>query len=564
MTLAPVKTIASGVHDYARSVMRGEIVTGNLVQRACERHLRDLEDGSERGIHFDENAAEHALKFFEFLKQSDGEWAGQPLELQPWQVFIVGSMFGWMKADGTRRFKVAYQEVARKNGKSTMAAGVAMYLTFFDGEGRSEVYSAATTRDQAKIVFDTAGRMHRMMEPELRQQITAYKGSLFSDDGSAFKPLSSDYNSLHGLNIHGAVIDEFHAHKNRHLNDVIDTATGARRQPLLYYITTAGHDRNSVCYELHDHGIKILEGILNDDSMFVYIATLDEGDDWTDETNWFKANPNLGVSVKLDDLKRKGERAQQIPAQQNAFRNLHCNEWTEQAVRWMDMSRWDECGEPIDIESLRGRACYAGVDLSTKIDISAVVLLFPPRDDTERWVCLPYFYVPEENIRKRADRDRVPYDVWRSDGFIHATEGNVVDFRAIRNQIRDMSENEGFLIQQIAFDPWNATEFATEIQEMGFKVVEVRQGARSLSEPMKLLEALVLEKQITHGGNPVLRWMASNIAVRSDPNENIAPDKEKSSERIDGIVALIMAMSRAIAEVEQGPSIYESRGVIVL
>jgi len=230
----------------------------------------------------------------------------------------------------------------------------------------------------------------------------------------------------------------------------------------------------------------------------------------------------------------------------------------------MDMDNWDACGGEIDIEALRGRACYAGVDLSTKIDISAVVLLFPPRDDAEKWIALPYFFVPEENIRKRADRDRVPYDVWRRDGYIRATEGNVVDFRAIRNEIRRLSEEEGFLVQQIAFDPWNATEFATEIQEMGFKVIEVRQGARSLSEPMKLLEALVLEKQFNHGGNPVLRWMAANIAVRTDPNENIAPDKEKSSERIDGIVALIMALSRAIAEVEQGPSVYESRGVLVI
>jgi phage terminase large subunit-like protein len=564
MTLAPPLTIAAGVHEYARSVARGDVVTGKLVRLACERHLRDLESGHERGIYFDEMSAEHGLRFFGFLVQTDGQWKGKPLELQGWQVFIIGSIFGWKREGGLRRFRTSYVEVARKNGKSLLGAGVGKYMAFFDGEGRAEVYSAATTRDQAKIVFEAAKRLQRTLPAELAEQVQPYAHSLLGEDGSTFKPLSSDYDSLDGLNVHCAVIDELHAHKNSHLVDVLETATGARAQPLMFYITTAGHDRKSACWAEHTYSEQVLGGVIGDDTYFAFIAAMDEGDDWQDEKVWIKSNPNLGVSVLLDGLRAEAAKAKASAVKQNAFRNKRLNEWTEQAVRWMDMEAWDACGAPIDMEELRGRPCFAGIDLSTKIDISAVELVFPPRDETEDWIVSSHFWVPKENIRKRSDNDRVPYDVWAREGYIHATEGNVVDFRAIRQEIKRLSEEDGLLIQQIGFDPWNATEFSTEMQEMGFKVIEVRQGARSLSEPMKLLEALVLQGKVRHGGHPVLRWMASNIAVRSDPNENIAPDKEKSSERIDGMVALVMAISRAIVERDDGPSVYESRGVITI
>jgi phage terminase large subunit-like protein len=495
------------VTAYARAVTDGQVITNRLVRLACQRHLDDLGGAASRGLRFDVQAAQHAIAFFGFLRHSKGEWAGETFVLAPWQAFVVGSLFGWQRTDGLRRFRTAYCAVPRKNGKSTLSAGIALYLLVADGEQGAEIYSAATTRDQARIVFDEAKRMVGS-SPALKRRVQVLINNLHVDaTASRFMPLSSDASSMDGLNVHGAIIDELHAHKTRNVVDVLETATGARRQPLLFEITTAGYDRHSICYEHHDYAIKLLEGTLQHDSWFAFIASADEGDDWTDPAVWRKANPSFGISVKEDDLARKAEKAIALPGAQNAFRRMHLNEWTEQAERWIDMTVWDACSGPVDVEQLRGRTCFGGLDLSATTDVTALAWVFPPDDDNGLWYLLSRYFVPEENLRKRAERDRVPYDLWTRQGFIEATPGNVVDYSAIEQRI--LADAALFQVKEIAYDPWNATHIALRLQDEGAAMVEFRQGFRSMAAPTRELEKLIVSKKLAHGCNPVTRWMAA-------------------------------------------------------
>jgi len=565
----------SAVTAYAEDVIAGRIVAGRLVRLACERHLRDLETGAECGLYFDAAEAERAIAFYPLLKHSKGEWAGRPFVLEPWEAFIVGSILGWMRADGTRRFRDAEIELARKNGKSTLAAGTGLKLAFFDNEPGAEVYCAAVKREQSKIVWSEGARMVKAT-PALKKRITAFVGNLHIEaTAQKFEPLGADADNMDGLNVHCAIIDELHAHKTRHILDVLTTATGARRQPLIFVITTAGFDRNSVCWERHDYSVKVLEGALPDDTFFCYIAGIDpcpkclaagktqpvsgcpDCDDWRDETVWVKANPNLGVSVKIEDLRTKCQRAQEVPGQQNAFRRLHLNEWTEQSERWLDMAVWDENGAPFDPSLLEGKGCYAGLDLSSTKDITALELWFP-----EESKVLSYFWVPAEGVRQRADRDRVPYDVWVREQYIEATPGNVVDYDIIRVRVNELRQL--YNIREIAIDRWNSTQLQTQLIGDGFTVVPFGQGFASMTAPTKEIERLVLERKLGHGGNPVLRWMASNVAVTQDAAGNLKIDKEKSSEKVDGMVALAMAIGRAMVQETEPESVYETRGVLTL
>jgi phage terminase large subunit-like protein len=541
---APVK---SPVTTYARDIVAGRIVAGRLVRRACERHLSDLKTGKQRGLHFDNEAAQDAIDFYGYLQHVKGEWAGQTLRLEPWEEFIVGSLFGWMRADGTRRFRRGYEEVGRKNGKSLLVAGIGLKLAFFDNEAGADVYSAATKRDQAKIVWGAAKQMVER-DPYLRSIIQVLVSNLNDPETSSkFEPLSADAKSMDGLNVHGALIDELHEHPTREVLDKLQTATGSRRQPLINSITTAGHDRNSVCWLEHDYGVKVVEGIIQDDSFFAYIATIDEDDDWTDPDCWIKANPNLGVSVKVDDLIRKCEHAKQVPGAQNAFKRLHLNIWTETAERWLDMDVWDENGEtPVDPDELAGRECYAGLDLASTQDITALELYFPEDDGGGQ--VLSFFWVPEEGAQERAQRDRVPYPDWIRDGLIFATEGNVVDYDVIRAFINFLRDK--YNIREIAIDRWNSTQLQTQLMGDGFTVIQFGQGYASMTAPCKEMERLVLERKLHHGGNEVLRWMISNVAVEQDSAGNIKISKKRSSEKVDGPVALAMAVGRAIVHGE--------------
>jgi phage terminase large subunit-like protein len=523
---------------------------------ACERHQRDLEEGGARGLRFDERAAEKAIGFFRFLRHSKGEWAGQPLTLEPWQQFLIGVIFGWRRADGLRRFRTAYVEVPRKNGKSTVASGVGLYLFDADGEPGAEVYTAATKRDQARITHSEATRMVKA-SPFLRKRIRVFKDNLHVEGtASKFEPLGRDADSMDGLNIHGAVVDELHAHKNRDVWDVLETATGARRQPLMLGITTAGFNRASLCWELHEYTQKILNQVSKDDSFFGIIFTIDEGDDWRLPETWSKANPNFGLSVKPDDLERKATKAKEMPSALNSFLRLHLNVWTQAETQWLDPDVWRVCAGTVDENGLRGRRCYGGLDLSRTTDITALVWVFPPEIEGEPYQVLCRFWIPETAMRERSRKDGVNYESWVRQGLIEATPGDVIDYSYVYAQVDEDAQR--FDVVEIAFDRWGAAQVYQTLENDGLTMVQMGQGFQSMSAPMKELEKLILSRQINHGGNPVLTWMADNLIAAEDGAGNLKPDKKHSTERIDGMVALIMGLDRAVRH-GGGQSIYEEQ-----
>jgi phage terminase large subunit-like protein len=533
---------------------------GKYERLAYDRHERDLalsqgRGGHPKGFYFDAAAGERAIQFVEgFCRHFEGEWAGQPLILEEWQRFVFRCVFGWKRPDGTRRFRISYQEVPRKNGKSTEAAGVANFLTFGDQEPGAQVFSTATKEDQAKIVWGAARSMVKM-SPELKRFATLRQKAIVCDElSSSYKPLGSDSDTLDGLNPHGHICDELHAHKDRKMWDVMITAMGARRQPMTFVITTAGiYEAESIGWQQHDHAVKVLDGVVEDDEFFAIIFAADEEDDWADPVTWAKANPNYGVSVKPDYLRQLSHTASIQPSFLNTFLRLHLNRWTQQRNRWIPIERWNECDSdcsPAEYrareESLVGAECFGAFDLSTKLDITALVLAFP-----DTWDLLCRFFVPAENVQERVRRDRVPYDAWIRDGWLIATPGNVIDYSWIRAEAALLASR--YNVREWAFDPWSATETATTLQgEEGFAMVEFGQGFRSMSEPSKKFEELIVAKVLRHAGHPVLRWMVSNVAHRTDPAGNIKPDKAASADRIDGVVASIMAIGRGIvAPVEE-------------
>lgn len=563
--------------------------TPGKYERLCwERHERDLaacypdgivpDDPADaraltrhpKGLWFDVEAAARVIDFLEtFCKHHKGEWAGEPLLLEEWQKDVLTIAFGWMRADGTRRFRIIYVEIPRKNGKSEVAAGLGLYMLVADREPGGEVYASATKKDQAKIVHGTAAEMVKA-SPELRQFVGVFRNNLHCPElGSKFEPLGSDSNTLDGLNPHCNIVDELHAHRDRGVWDVLDTAMGARRQPLTIAITTAGvYAPESIGWLQHDHATKVLEGALEDDGFFAFIACADEDDDPYAPETWAKANPNIGVSVKAEYLAEQAGKAAAQPQFLNTFLRLHLNRWTEQLNRWIAMDQWNACEAPLSRgemlareELLAGRACYAGMDLSTKLDITALVLAFPPiAEGDDAWPLVCRFYVPQENVMLRVRRDRVPYDAWIRDGWLLATPGNVIDYAFIQRDLLALAAK--YSLQEVAFDPWNATQLANDLMGEGIQMVETRQGYKTMSEPSKEFQAMIAAKRIRHGGHPVLRWHVSNVAVRMDPNENIAPNKEASAERIDGAVATIMALSRGV--LQPPASVYESRGLLDL
>ena len=520
--------------------MQGDLPACEWVIKSVQRHVDDLKNAPSRGLRYDREKAAMACNFFHFLSHSKGEWAGRRFDLEGWQAFIVSMLFGWVHDDtNLRRFRESYSEIPRKNGKSTLAAGIALKLLIADGEPGAEIYSAATKRDQAKIVFSEAKNMVKR-SPSLKKRLGVFQNNIHhADSQSKFEPLGADADSTDGLNIHGALNDEVHAWKNRLLYDVMTTATGARRQPLIFNITTAGFNKHTVCFELHEYLKKVLDNIVPDDSFFGIIHSIDDGDHWAEPSSWAKANPNLDISVKFDDVERKSKKAQNSPLSQNAFRRLHLDEWTEQATRFLDLDAWDACKRPYDIEMLAGRECIGALDLANTIDIAAFVLVF---DIDGEYFLLPFFFVPENNVDRRAKSDRVPYDVWIRQGFIDATPGNVIDYDYIRKKINDLGKI--YNIKEIPADRWNATQIITQLDGDGFTIFPFGQGFASMSAPTKDLLTLTLGKKIRHNGNPVMRWMASNLAVTQDAAGNQKPAKDKSSEKIDGMVALVMALGR--------------------
>lgn len=517
------------------------------------------------GADFDETAAQLAIDFFsECLVHIEGAVAGQPFHLEPWQQAVVGNLFGWKRPDGTRRYRELLLYVPRKNGKTPLAAGIANYVFFCDQEPGAQCYCAAADRDQASLLYRHMKGMIEA-EPLLSDRCTIYKATrslmMNDDEESTMRVLSADADTKHGGNSHLVIIDELHAQPNRDLVDTLQTsfASANRKQPLFICITTADFDRPSICNEKHDYACKVRDGIIPDPAFLPVIYEASRDDDWADPETWAKANPNLGTSVSEEYMRRDVVRAQESAPYLNTFLRLHLNVKTQNDVAWIDMARWDACGAvPVSLEQMAGRECWAGLDLSSTTDITALSLVFP---DDGGYVVLPFFWIPSDNAKHREDRDRVPYLTWARQGLVSLTDGSVVDYDVIRSRINELSKVVN--IRQIAVDRWNSTGIVTQLMGDGFDVVMFGQGFSSMSGPTKQLDKLIRGGQVQHGGNPALRWMASNVTVQEDAAGNLKPDKAKSTEKIDGIVATVMALGIGMVQ-EPNQSVYdrENRGFL--
>ncbi len=527
--------------QYAYDVKNGVIPACTWTKLATERHLRDLKEAGKRGLYFDPDAALDAIEFFGFLKHSKGEWAGQTFELAPFQQFRLWVIFGWKRAaDGLRRFRTVYVSEARKNGKTTEEAGVGLYLLDADGEPGAEVYAAATKRDEAKLSWVEAQRMVEQSE-SLSKRILHARASdtlYVPDTYSKFVPLGRDKDGTHGLNVHGGLIDEYHLHPDSATFDALDTGTESRRQPLIYIITTAGTDPGSPCGQMEGYAKDVLKGHIEDDSFAAFIYTLDEKDDWQDESVWIKANPNLGVSVKADGIKRKLERAKRIPAAQNAFLRLHMNVWTAAESRWFGVGAWEKCGGVLG--DLSRRTAYGGLDLASTQDTAAWDLVFPTEQGYD---VLAHCFLPMETAKQ--SRYWADFQQWAEDGWMTLTDGNYIDYAFIRERV--LEDAAKYDILEIGYDRYNCGNLPIELENEGLTLVPVPQNW-TLSDPSKLLEKLVSERHINHGGNPVLLWQAGNAQVKHGPNEEIRPikDPKQPEKRIDLIAALVTGLERAM------------------
>lgn len=537
------------VHDYARAVVAGEILAGPYVRLACERHLRDLETGRDRGLWFDEEAAQFALDFFSYLRLEDGVW----FVLEEFQVFIVGSLFGWKREDGHRRFRRAYIEIGKGNGKTPLAAGVGLKGLCADGQSRPEIYAAATTANQARILYRDAQAIVDAT-PELETNVTSLQTGLTYKNGF-FRPVSAEGKSLSGPRPHMGLIDEIHEHATDVVIEKIRAGTKRNLDALILEITNSGASRTTPCWEDHQYSVNVVNRAFEDDSWFAYVCALDscsehampqdgceKCDDWHDESVWLKVNPGLDAILPRVYIREQVREAVNKPAKQNIVMRLNFCIWTQQVVRWLLLDKWDGCAPRTPRADLLGAEAYGGLDLASKVDFSSFELWVP--DGHGGGDLFSFFWIPEDmTARTEAERDIIQQ--WAREGRVTLTPGNVTDYDVIRHDIKALASL--FDIREIAFDPWNATQLSTQLADDGATMVEVSQGMSSLSAPAKELEAMVLSGNLRHGGHPILRWMAGNVAVRTDSNENIKPDRDKSGDRIDGIVAAVMAIGRWLA-----------------
>lgn len=535
---------------------------GRLVRQAVERHVRDLETGASRGLRFDFDSAQVALDFCRLVHHSKGEWAGQIFEPTDWECFILWTLFGWSRADGRRRYREALVELARKNGKTFLAAVIALILLVLDGEPGAEVYAAATKRDQARLVWDDAAAVVKA-SPALSSRIDVQRLNMsISASRSKFEPLSADHKTADGLNPHGVVNDELHRHKDRGLYDVLKTGMGARRQPMILNITTAGdEDPETVYAEIHEYGIQVVQGVIEDDSFFSFIATLDEGDDWKDESTWAKANPNLGISVYLDSLRESFQQALKKPAEEAAFKRLRLNVRTQTSTPWIRLEDWNACYDPalVGWRDFGGRECYCGLDLASTTDLTARATLFPMDDllavQTVAWC-------PEDNLARRSDIDRAPYPQWVREGWLRVTPGNLTDYRYIEDDLSELCKT--YAVREVGYDRALSYSVAPRLVDAGVPMVEVPQGPVNMTGPIMRLEDLVLSRKLRHDGNPLLRWCVMNAMTKTSTGELKRLVKTSARARIDAVVATLLGMSCLMADPGIGvKSIYESQGIRV-
>lgn len=507
---------------------------------------------------YDVKKADRVVNFISELKHTKGKFWGKKFELLPWQEKIIRDVYGTVRDEdpSIRQYTTAYVEIPKKQGKSELAAAIALNQLCNDDEWRAEVYGCAADRQQASIIYDVAKDMVKQSKALSKRikLVESVKRMVYLPTGSIYQVLSAEVATKHGLNVSACVFDELHTQPTRALYDVMTQGSGdARAQPLWFFLTTAGTDRTSICWEVHQKALDILEGRKADPRFYPVVYGLPEDADWHDEANWYKANPSLGHTIDIEKVRDAYRKALETPMDEMQFRQLRLNQWVKSSVRWMRMDKWDACEGEIDLDRLRGRPCYAGLDLSSTSDLTAFVLVFPPDDEGEPYIIVPYFWLPEEQMKIRVRRDHVMYDQWAGQGFIELTEGDVVHYGAVKQRILEICEM--FDVQEIAVDRWNATMMIQELEDEGLTVVRFGQGFKDMSPPTKELMRLVLRQEIRHSGHPVLRWNIDNVFVRTDPAGNQKIDKEKSTEKVDGAVATVMALARAIANM--GGSIYD-------
>ena len=510
--------------------------------------------------YFDKSAAKKAVGFIEtFITHTKGEMSGKPFLLEDWQKKIVSDLFGWKnKKTDLRKYRTAYIQIGRKNGKSTLASALALYMLFADDERGSEIYSAAGDRQQAGIVHEIAKGMI-VANPELSKRAKVYRNSIVNESkGNFYQAISSDSKTKHGFNANCIIFDELHTQPNRDLWDTLTTSVGSRRQPLTIAITTAGYDRNSICHEIYKYAQQVDNQSVKDETFYSCIYEAEMDDDITDEDVWKKANPNYGVSLKKNYMEIESQRAVDVPSYQNTFKRLMLNIWTDSVSVWIPNNEWMECHQEFDYSTLDGKECWGGLDLASTRDISAFVLLFKV---DEKYIVLPHLFIPEENAKKRSERDGVDYVTWKNQGHIIATDGDVADYNFIKEKINELSKK--YRIQSIAYDRWNASQLVIDLQNDGANMDPFGQGFVSMSAPTKELEKLIIGKQIIHDDNPCMNWMLSNVAIQEDPAGNIKIAKNKSKEKVDGLVALVMALGEMMTE-ESTDSVYDERGLLIL
>ncbi len=514
--------------------------------------------------YFDEKSAKRACDFIQtFCKHTKGELAGQPFVLEPWQIEIIEAIFGWKsKKTNLRKFRQCFIFIPRKNGKTTMMVGIALYMLFSDGEKGAEIVSAAADKEQARLSFSIAKQMV-LQEPNLIKRAGTYRDSITYDKvGSYYKVISADADTKHGLNLSCCLLDEIHSHKNRDLYDVLLTSMGARKEPLMLGITTAGagNQKDHISRELYDYSKKLIEGSIDDDSFLGIVYEADEGDDIFSEEVWKKANPGYGSIVTKEYMQQQAIKAKNEPSFENTWRRLHLNQWVANETKWISDEKWMLCDGEVDKNYLRGKVCYAGLDLASTRDITCLALLFP--DDEGGYDIINYNFVPEENAKRRSERDKVNYDKWHREDYVIYTPGDVTDYNYIKQKIVELSEL--YDIQIVAYDRWNSSQLIIDLTEDGCPCVPVGQGFKTMSPATKEFETLILSGKIRHNGDPVLRWMMSNVVLTFDPAGNVKPNKAKSNEKIDGIVACIMALSEAMENKNKGGSAYDDKEIFFI
>lgn len=539
--------------------MRGEVVVGKYVRLAVERHYRDLLDGPKRGLVFSPDHAWHVIRFIErFFVHIKGDAAGRPILLDPWQKFWTAVLYGWRRADGRRRFTRAYEEVARKNGKSTWKAPQGAYLFMMDGEAGAEVYAVATTREQAMTVFKVAFENFKRWAGKSSGVARSFRifGGLNQErieaGASVFKPMASNADAQDGFNPSAVLYDELHAQKSREQWDVLESGFGARAQPLLSAITTAGFIHDGICTEIRRYLIGVLEGRRHDDDFFGYVYTLDEGDDPFAEKNWIKANPGLGSAKSIDYMRTQARKAKALPSALANFKTKDLNLWVNDAEGWFDLDVWDKGGKKFCKELLSGRECYGGLDLASVRDLTSFSLVFPPVESGGDWYVLVWTWCPRARVAAQAD-DAAPYDRWNAEGWLTVTDGDVTDYGPVQETI--LTACQTYAVKEIGFDRWNAQQLSNDLMEREVPLVEVPQNTGGMYPGAKKLEELVYGRRWRHGGNPLLRWAAGNVALLYDSNGNFRPDKKRSKQngRIDPVVSTVMALSRAVTYVEDAP-----------